>query len=139
MKKKIVILGIVLAVIVIGVAVLATPMAFFRNVESMEIYRVEYVGSDEQHVNITDEVDLESLESCLPLIRCRRFRTQFAPYLLRDVEYEISLIDYGNNRFVNIILGEDDLNYVYISADEGGYQIVNKDAWMTVMDLLQAE
>lgn len=137
MKKRTLILGIILVVVAVSVAVLAAPMAFFHGGELMEIYRVEYVGPDGNPEKITDDVDLDLLESCLPLIRCRRLRTQFAPYFLEDVEYEISLMDNTNGRTVYIILGEAGLNYIYLSADEGGYKIIDNSAWLNIMELLE--
>lgn len=113
--------------------VLFIPQSYFPDTGEIEVYRVVR-NSSEARLEITEEVDLEALSECLPLLQCRRYRTPFAPYAQSEVEYEIDGMC-GTQSF-HIVLGPADVNHIYESAEKGGYAIVRSDAWLTILSLL---
>lgn len=144
MKKKTALILIIIAVILIlsaAAAVLLTPQTFFTETSDIEIYRVIKTsapyGKVDERTEITDQVDGASLESCLYLMRCNRYRTSFAPYATADVRYEIDL-RYNSESF-HIVLGKPYLSVIYVSADKGGYKIANPESWLSLLDALTTD
>ncbi|MEG0750694.1 MAG: hypothetical protein RR998_08275 [Oscillospiraceae bacterium] len=67
--------------ILISVCFLGTSRLYFQKDKTMDISNVSYNHSEYNSEEITNRVDLANLESLLMSIRCRKYRTSFAPYL----------------------------------------------------------
>lgn len=108
-------------IVLIGCYVRFVPQSFFHDAKEIEVYRVVQ-NSGEVRLEITEEVDLEALCESLTFLQCRRYRMPFAPYAQSEVEYEIDGMYRGEH--FHILLGSEDVNVIYDSAEKGGYEIL---------------
>ncbi len=131
------------AAVVIGVLVAAfvvfVPQEFFDwdSEKELQVYRVVSINDADERVDITEEVDLEALEIRLYLMEGSRYRSQFSPYYMGQTQYEIDLF-YGEDSF-HILLGDSSVNYLYESAERGGYKIKNSEVWLWMMKALEQD
>lgn len=86
-------------------------------------------------VDITDQIDVEKLESYLLLMKTKRLREHSVRHVAADVTYYIDGICNGNP--MHIIVGPADENWVYESADRGGYRIQNPEVWLQLIEGLK--
>nr|WP_122012173.1 hypothetical protein [Maliibacterium massiliense] len=139
MKKtgRLVIIALVLLLAAACALLISTPQTFFH--ESGEkkaaLHRVTYIAPDGTYEDMTARVDLDELGYLLSLMKGSRYRKSFAPYPLQDVRYELDGICAG--RPFHIVLGDADVNYLYESADQGGYRIQNSAVWLRMMEMLR--
>ena len=101
------------------------PQKYFQENDDFEINQVIYYASDYTENDITNKLDSIQLRVLMGNIECTRYRISFAPYLQKDVMYEI----HGRyqQKPIHVILGQPYLNYIYTSSEKGGYKIKNAD------------
>lgn len=86
-------------------------------------------------VDITDQIDVEKLEFYLLLMKTKRLREHSVRHVAADVTYYIDGNCNGNP--MHIIVGPADENWVYESADRGGYRIQNPEVWLQLIEGLK--
>ena len=128
------VVALALLIVLLGSYVRFVPQSYFAETGEIEVYRVVQ-NKDGERLEITQGVDRAALSECLPLLQCRRYRTPFAPYAQSKVEYEIDGVC-GEESF-HIVLG--DINFIYESAEKGGYEITRSDAWLKIMELVSSQ
>ena len=109
------------------------PVAQEGDVISMDTVH-ECVDQD-----ITEKINLETLEELLPLMRVSVFPILLNSHWMGDEVYEIDgYIQSGNRRGMpfTISLGFDDALYIQGSGNRR-YYIKNADAWIEIMELLE--
>ena len=130
-KKSKWILACVVIVILVAAFILFVPRHFFDEDHEITVQRVMLIDSNGLETDITDTIEVERLEFCLYLMQGSRYRSDFSPYQLTDTQYEISG-RYQDKPF-HILLGNSGVNYLYESADKGGYKIKHADAWLSIL------
>ncbi len=132
-SKKRIIFIVVLIFAAAGSFMFFVPQKFFSSKNNIEIHSVD-VFVDNGKKDITEEIDTKSLEKYVILMEGKRVKTNFAPFEGSKVKYEINGI--YNNKPFHILLGENNINYLYESSEKGGYKINNSDVWISVVDNL---
>lgn len=114
------------------------PYHPFKDPDAFAIDSVKQVldgNGDEE--DITDQIDLEKLQQYLLLMKTKRLRKHEVRHVTADVTYYIDGI--YENRPMHIILGPAEENWVYESADRGGYAIENPEIWLRIMEDVKKE
>ncbi len=132
-SKKRIIFIIVLIFAAVGSFMFFVPQKFFCSKNNIEIHSVD-VFVDGRKKDITEEIDTKSLEKYIVLMEGKRVKTNFAPFEGSKVKYEINGI--YNNKPFHVLLGENNINYLYESSEKGGYKINNSDVWISIVDNL---
>lgn len=130
-KKRKLILAAVVVIILIAAFILFVPQYFFDTDHEITVHRVTQIDANGLETDITDDDLTEKLETTLYLMKVSRYRTSFSPYRLTDTQYEISG-RYKDKPF-HIFFGYSGVNYLYESADKGGYKLRNGDVWPGIM------
>lgn len=115
-----------------------TSQKYFTEYSELKINQVLYISSDNvKNVkeDITEKLDLSCLQKLMGNIKCKRYRVSFAPYQQKDVRYEIHGI--YQKKPIHILLGESQINYVYIDSGKGGYRIENAHDIMQALEQLR--
>ena len=89
--------------------------------------------------DITEDIDLEELESLLPLMRVSMFPIFLNRYWAGDKTYEIfGYVHSGpqKGKVFNIVLGFGDVNYLQ-DHDNRRYYIKDSESWIKIMELLE--
>lgn len=136
-RKQKLILAAVTLIILIAAFVLFVPRYFFDEDHEITVHRVTKIDSNGLESDITDDDLIERLETTLYLMQVSRYKKGFSPYRLADTQYEISG-RYQDKPF-HITFGDSGVNYLYESADKGGYKIKNGDVWPGIMYSLTRE
>ncbi len=134
-RSKKILFVLVVILLSVGIIYLATPRPLVESVEELEIWHVTAIGEDSQRMDITDTVDIEGLKQGLMDFSCSRIPVFMDHYLLDDAQYEVDGL-YGGKPF-HIITGR--INYVYISGDQGFYEIRRGTELAALIDALTAE
>lgn len=117
MRKKVG-MAVCAVLIVLFAALSFWPQPVVSDAAQYEIQRVTYY-EDGQPEEITDRVDLVQLKALLAGAQCSRMAQTRGSYSLDEVAFEIDGVCAGQP--LHIILG--DFNEVYVSADEGDFEI----------------
>lgn len=130
-KKRKYIIAVMILIVLIAAFILLVPQHFFDTDHEIIVHRVTLIDSNGLETDITDDDLTEKLETTLYLMEVSRYRMGFSPYRLADTQYEISG-RYKGKPF-HITFGDSGVNYLYESADKGGYKIRNGDVWSGIM------
>ena len=130
-KKRSLILAAFVVLVLIAAFLLFVPRYFFHQDHEITVHRVTQIDANGLETDITTDDLTERLETTLYLMQVRRYRTSFSPYKLSDTQYEIS--GTYNSKPFHIIFGHSGVDYLYESADQGGYKIQNGDVWPGVL------
>lgn len=130
-KKRKYMIAVAVLIVLIAAFILFVPRYFFDEDHEITVHRVTQIDSNGLESDITDDDLIERLETTLYLMQVSRYRKGFSPYRLADTQYEISG-RYQDKPF-HIIFGNFGVDYLYESADKGGYKIKNGDIWPGIM------
>lgn len=136
MKKKYWISMVAIGLVLLLLFLHLVPYHPFDEKDEIEIDSVSqnFDGALYQ-VDITDQIDVEKLESYLLLMKTKRLCEHSVRHVAADVTYYIDGICNGNP--MHIIVGPADENWVYESADRGGYRIQNPEVWLQLIEGLK--
>ncbi|AEE97997.1 hypothetical protein [Mahella australiensis] len=123
MKKKVIIIGIILCLIVSAAIYFSLPAPIINNKDNLQIYRVSIANSKYDYDDVTSQIDCNKLAQLISTYNRSKLPHSFAPHQITVGEIEIDAI--ADNKVMHIILG--DVNVVYESADKGGYTIYNSE------------
>ena len=104
-----------------------------------ELVRYDY-PRDFVEQDITEKIDLEQLESLLPLMRITVYDEALGRHWVGDVTYEIfGSFKNGSRagRTFCIELGDGPTNYLQHHARNRRYDIIEPDAWLEIMEMLE--
>lgn len=136
-KKRKYMITVAVLIVLIAAFILFVPRHFFDTNHEITVHRVTLIDSNGLQTDITDDDLVEKLETTLYLMQVSRYRKGFSPYRLADTQYEISG-RYQDKPF-HITFGNSGVNYLYESADKGGFKIKNGDVWPGIMYSLTRE
>ena len=125
MKKKLMIAGILLCLIVSAVIYFSIPAPIISAKEGLKGCLVDVVNDEYMLEDITGQIDCDKLVQIISKYTRSRLPHSFAPYQLTVGEIDIHAVE--NNRPFHIILGNDGVNVIYSSAEKGGYTIHNSE------------
>ncbi len=141
MKKKVWLVAVAVPMVLLLLFLHLVPYHPFKKKDEIEIDMVTHImwenpeGTAITEVDITEDIDLEKLELYLQLMKTQRLRSHSVRHVVADVAYYIDGI--CNGKPMHIIIGPAEENWVYESADRGGYLIENPEAWLQIMELLR--
>lgn len=141
MKKKTWFIAAAVLLVLLLLFLHLVPYHPFKENDEIEIDSVTYImrqdpeGTAIKEMDITGDIDLEKLELYLQLMKTKRLRTHSVRHVVADVAYYIDGI--CNGKPMHIIIGPAEENWVYESADRGGYRIENPQVWLQLMELLK--
>lgn len=142
MKKKKWLFVIAAVLLVLALLFLnLVPMRPFGEKDVIEIDKVEQnvwldtLGNAIEKVDITEEIDVDTLVFYLQLMQTDRLCSHVGRYWMGDVTYEIHGVCNGKPLHINI--GTEAESYLYESGDKGGYRIKNSVVWLQLIELLR--
>jgi hypothetical protein len=126
---------VIISILVVSVIYFFLPAPIVKGYENLEIYRVELItgASDCQDnidiVDITKQVDCEKILRILSGYSRSKIPHMLEPHELGEGDIEISIMDKDNSNIFRIYLSENNrnFNYIYESAEKGGYTIHNSN------------
>ena len=123
--------AVLLAAVGIGTFLCAVPQRYFNfdSGKQLKVHSVLYREPGGQEEMLTEKVDLGGLESTLFLMERNRYKT------VDSVRYEIDGT-YGEDAF-HILIGDSNVNFLYESAQQGGYGIRSSAVWMDILTRLR--
>ncbi len=129
--------AVLLAAVGIGTFLCAVPQRYFNfdSGKQLKVHSVLYREPGGQEETLTEKVDLGGLESTLFLMETNRYKTSFSPFAVDSVRYEIDGT-YGEDAF-HILIGDSNVNFLYESAQQGGYGIRSSAVWMDILTRLR--
>ena len=139
MKKWLVFVGVALILILLFLHLV--PMRPFGKKDDIEIDSVQqnvwfdFQGKEIEKVDITEEIDVDTLVFYLQIMQTDRLRSHMGSYWMGDVIYEIHGIWNGKPLHINI--GTEEESQVYESGNKGGYRIKNPEVWVQLIELLR--
>ena len=136
--KIIVVILLALGFLAALTAFLLSPRTIIQDWWEIDLanIRVERVVNDSDYVDITDDIDLELLAQCLPLLQAGRL-PEFSDSMPRaEQDYHLSIQCFGQH--YHIELGRSGENAVYSLDTPNGmwYPILNADSFITLLDYL---
>ncbi len=133
-RGKYIFIAVVLIVLILfGVLYFSMPDVPIRDVQRFEVTTV-YRVVDTKLVEITDQIDTDTLRTCLPMLRAKKTSSVYFPVEMADELYEINGLYGGKPR--HIILGTDEISSIYEDASKSAQRIENPDVWIKLMKLL---
>ena len=154
---RLVILAVVVLLMGVWIMVYSLPVSryYFRPEEELGIFYVKKTlpvasygeelvryayPTDFVEQDITEKIDLEQLESLLPLMRVTVYDGMLDQHWVGDGTYEI--FGYFRNgsragRTFFIELGDGPTNYLQHHARNRSYDIIDPDAWLEIMEMLE--
>ena len=132
-KKKTVIIVLVLIVIAAVIAFCVSNYSPFNPGKNLDIYSIYRYDSANEHTDITDNIDHESLCKILPTVRIQRIPFTTGPFLMEEAEYEISGF-IGENHF-RIYLETGKNSLCQINGKD--HRLKNSESWIEILKALE--
>lgn len=114
------------------------PSPILGNYKKADIWRVELVTDSPNHVDLTDQVNCDKMIQILSNYSKSRVLRCVSPQQMLKGDIEISLmVDDSKSFHIYLSPSDSNSNYIYESAERGGYSICNSDVLQKeISDLL---
>lgn len=119
--------------ILIGSFLMLVPKSPIKDLEKLEINQVIRVD-DGKEIDISDQMDQDTLKTLLLMIQCDRLPSHSGPSLMEDHRYEINGM--YDRKPIHFLFGTPKISSIYGSATSGLYRIKDSNAWVLIMDSL---
>lgn len=132
-KKNAVIIILVLIVIAAVIAFCVSYHSPFKASKDLNVYSIYRYDSASEHIDITDEIDHESLFKILPVIRIQRIPSMMGPFLMEEAEYEIAGF-IGKDHFrLYIETGKNS----HCQINGKNYRLKDSESWLEIIKSLE--